>query len=218
MSLSCTLPAPTGWNCGSGFALQCTQSGWQCVCQGGTCGVNCPIIIDTQDQGFHLTDAQRGVRFTFYPHSPVQISWTDANYANGFLTLDRNGNRTVDDGTELFGNLTPQPPSQSPNGFLALAVFDLPTNGGNENGFIDPGDAVYRHLRVWIDGNHNGVSEPSELHTLPNLGILRIGLRYHETPFGDSYGNQFRYAGRLWDQNGHSRDICYDVYLQVQAN
>lgn len=147
-----------------------------------------------------------------------QISWTDANWRNGWLALDRNGNGTIDDFTELFGDLTPQPPSSTPNGFLALAVFDDLANGGNGNGFIDPGDAVYSRLRVWIDANHNGISEPRELHTLQELGIFKIGLTYHETPFVDQFGNQFRYKGSVWDGGGNERDICYDVFLELQVN
>jgi hypothetical protein len=99
-----------------------------------------------------------------------------------------------------------------------LAVFDDPANGGNGNGFIDPGDSVYSRLLVWIDANHNGYSEPNELHTLPSLGISKIGLTYRETPFVDQYGNHFRYKGSVWDQGGNERDICYDVFLQIQPN
>jgi hypothetical protein len=176
-------------------------------------------VLDPFNEGFHLTSLAGGVRFTVLPGGPLQqMSWTDANWHNGWLALDRNGNGTIDNFTELFGNYTAQPPSNDPNGFLALAVFDDPANGGNGNGFIDPGDSVYSRLLVWIDANHNGYSEPNELHTLPSLGISKIGLTYRETPFVDQYGNHFRYKGSVWDQGGNERDICYDVFLQIQPN
>jgi hypothetical protein len=190
--------------------------------QSGDCGgkqCDSPIVLDPFNQGFHLTSVQNGVKFRLEPGGPLyQMSWTDPAWGNGWLALDRNGNGKIDDLTELFGNLTPQPPSDDPNGFLALAVFDNPSNGGNGNGFIDPGDAVYTHLRVWIDANHNGISEPNELHTLQDLGIFKIGLAYTDTPFVDQHGNQFLYQGSFWDEGGHDREACYDVFLQVRPN
>jgi hypothetical protein len=176
-------------------------------------------VLDAFDEGYHLTSLENGVQFHVLPGGPLQqMSWTDANWRNGWLSLDRNGDGTIDDFTELFGNLTAQPPSSDPNGFLALAVFDNPANGGNGNGFIDPGDSVYSHLRVWIDRNHNGLSEPNELHTLQELGIFKIGLTYRLTPFVDQYGNAFRLKGSFWDEGSNERDLCYDVVLRVQTN
>ena len=178
-----------------------------------------PIVLDPFDQGFHLTSIAKGVKFRVAPNGPLnQMSWTDAAWKNGWLALDRDGNGTIDNFGELFGDVTPQPPGNDKNGFRALAVFDDPANGGNGNGVIDPGDAVYSHLRVWIDANHNGISEPNELHTLPELGIFKIGLRYSNSPFIDPYGNRFRYRGTVWDSADHGRDVCYDVMLQVQVN
>jgi hypothetical protein len=154
-SNACPIPPPNPWDCTAGYEWQCTCAGWECE------GVECPIVLDPFNEGFHLTDIANGVKFLTAPGGPaVQTSWTDPNWRNGWLALDRNGNGTIDNFTELFGNLTPQPPSSNPNGFLALAVFDDPKNGGNGNGFIDPGDAVYSHLWVWIDCRVLGLSVP----------------------------------------------------------
>lgn len=174
---------------------------------------NTPIIIDPLGQGFHLTSAKEGVTFSFVTGTPVQTSWTDPNYSNAWLALDRNGNGVIDNGTELFGSLTPQPPGSSPNGYKALAVFDDPKNGGNGNARIDPGDAVYSSLLLWIDRNHDGISQPDELFTLPEAGIFAIGLNYVEDDKTDQFGNEFRYRAPIWDKVGEDDSKCYDVLL-----
>lgn len=188
-----------------------------CTPRSMTATITCtgsPIMIDTLEQGFHLTDLEHGVRFRETQEGHLmQMSWTDQSYSNGWLALDRDHNGTIDSLQELFGNFTPQPPSENPNGYDALAVYDDPANGGNGNGVIDPGDSIWPDLRIWIDANHNGVSEPNELHTLDELSISKVGISYTETQWVDQYGNRFRYRGKIWDEQGNEKEATYDVFL-----
>jgi hypothetical protein len=126
--------------------------------------------------------------------------------------LDRNNNGLIDDATELFGNLTPQQ-SSDPNGFKALAQFDKHENGGNEDGIIDERDAIYSKLRVWIDTNHNGVSDPGELITLREAGVGSISLTYDITAKPDENGNIFQYRGWVSDLKHEYLSPIYDVLL-----
>jgi hypothetical protein len=175
-----------------------------------------PIIIDTDGSGFHLTSAKDGVSFNFYGDGkPVQTAWTVRGSTNGWLALDRNGNGQIDNAQELFGNVTPQPFSIDPNGFRALAVFDAPENGGNGDGKIDEHDSVWPKLLVWIDSNHDGISQPEELHHLDELGISSIDLGYRLSQFTDQFGNRFRYRGRLNIEHAVEVDqTIYDVLLK----
>jgi hypothetical protein len=169
-----------------------------------------PIIIDTADEGFHLTDAADGVDFARLPGGrPVRLAWTDPRFRNGWLALPRDGK--VESLSELFGNFTPQPKSDHQNGFIALAIYDL-----NHDGVIDAKDAVYTRLRVWIDANHDGIAQPEELHTLEELGIERISLDYRESRWMDQFGNQFRYVSAIADSDAPRDKRTYDVFLTTK--
>lgn len=226
---------PSG--CASGFELSggtCTRStafinscnrfgGYDfegCGCL-GDCAVNgscSPIVIDINGDGFTLTDALNGVNFDVDADgTPERRAWTATGADDAWLVLDRNSNGIIDGGREMFGSVTSQPPPPSGaemNGFNALAEYDTAGFGGNGDGQITNQDAVFSRLRLWQDTNHNGISEPNELHTLPDLGLRRIELDYRESRRTDQYGNQFKYRAKVKDAHGAQLGRwAWDVFL-----
>jgi hypothetical protein len=190
---------------------------WSCNLH--TCIRNSPIMVDVLGNGFALTDAAGGVYFNFAGDGPEHMGWTAPGSDDAFLTFDRNGNGLIDNGTELFGNLTPQPPTSDANGFLALAEYDRPGNGGNGDGVIDVRDSVFSSLRLWQDANHNGISEAGELHTLPALGIAAMELDFKTSKRTDQYGNEFRYRAKVKDVHGAQLGRwAWDVFYVYSYN
>ena len=216
-NLTLTVNSPPSVACGVGAPcideVGCLGCDANCECTGYN--PYSPILIDINGNGFALTNLAGGAWFDLdvrgrRGHTP----WTAPNTDDAFLVLDRNGNGTIDDGTELFGNMTPQPQSSEPNGFIALAEYDKAINGGNGDGKISSKDAIYSSLRLWQDANHNGISEGNELHTLESLGVVSIELDYKESKRTDEYGNQFRYRAKVTDARGQqSGRWAWDVFF-----
>jgi hypothetical protein len=78
---------------------------------------------------------------------------------------------------------------------------------------------VSSKLLLWIDENHDGISQPYELHPLPELGVFSISLYYADDHHDDPYGNWFHYRAALNPdpQDGQSRDgrWSYDVFFDT---
>ena len=86
---------------------------------------------------------------------------------SGFLALDKNGDGTVNDGTELFGAL-------SGDGFADLAKYD-----SDKNGWIDEADEIFDKLLIWSK-DENG---KDQLVGLGKAGVGAIYLGAQNTPF-----------------------------------
>ena len=115
---------------------------------------------------------------------------------SGFLALDKNGDGVINDGTELFG-------TQSGNGFADLAAYDT-----DHNGFIDEGDEIWNHLKIWVmdeDGQQR-------LYTLAEKGVGAICLRSSATDFSITDENnqekgRIRRTGFFLYENGETGSV-----------
>ena len=144
-----------------------------------------------------------------------QVPWTHPDSDEAFLVLDRDGNGSIDNGRELFGDVTPQHAGGEPNGFRALALFDDVLSGGNEDGRISAEDAIYAQLQVWHDSDHDGASAPAELTGLADAGLEWIDLHYLPTERMDRYGNEFRFRASSGWVGGEIRQI-WNVFLSAR--
>lgn len=165
---------------------------------GGGCLVFCsPLIIDTARNGFIPGKKGVGVYFDNYGDgTPEHMQWVASGTDDAFLVHDVGGDSIVSDGRELFGNGTiiRLTGKRADNGYDALAQYDLPAFGGNDDGVINSSDEIWEELSLWIDVNANARSESGELHSLADYQIESINIKYKRSrKKTDSAGNLLPY-------------------------
>jgi len=193
------LPDP---NYGSDPGFGLTDGWW---CPNGGCD---PLVLDLNGDGIVTTGPEAPVWFDIDGNGyPEHLTWTSATTVEGFLWVNLSGKNRVEDGSELFGIGTLMPDgTRATDGFQALAIYDQPALGGNGDGVLNSSDAVWSHLRVWIDGNHNGISEPGENLPLHAFHVLSINLTSIRANQRDAAGNVHLRQGRFLRED-HGRVI-----------
>lgn len=132
-----------------------------------------PLVINMNTNTANVTDQ----KFLFDLDSDGEKdSISFLQEGSGFLTLDKNQDGIVNDGSELFG-------TRSGDGFKDLAEYDV-----DHNNWIDENDDVYHQLRVWIK---NEAGE-DQLLTLKEADVGAIFLGHASTEFSlnDATTNQ----------------------------
>lgn len=78
-----------------------------------------------------------------------------------------------------------------------MALYDDPNWGGNGDGTITDEDLIWPHLRLWVDSNHDGVSQPQETGPLVKWNVAALSLRYTEQNRIDGTGSWHRFRGEF---------------------
>ena len=162
-----------------------------------------------------------GVRFDLSGDGVLQrLPWTAVGSDDAFLVLDRNQNGRIDSGLELFSHVSPQPKppeGEVPHGFRALAVFDDSLNGGNNDGKISDQDAIFPSLRLWLDADHDGLTDAGELLGLNAVGLSSISLDYTDAAeHRDEFGNIFKFSAPVSFADERSVD-AWVVYFNLEG-
>lgn len=147
-----------------------------------------PIVLDLGANGILLSGPGEGTVFDLNDTGEsVYTGWT-RGLDDALLVRDVNGNGVIDSGAELFGSATRlKNGERASDGYAALAEFD-----DDGDGRITPKDTVWSSLRVWLDRDSSGTSEPSELLTLDQVHIESMDLNYVSMMEVDKWGNETR--------------------------
>jgi serine-aspartate repeat-containing protein C/D/E len=165
-----------------------------------------PIVIDLNGNGIQ-TIARGKSQGTFDllgTGKGIDSGWLSGD--DGFLVVDRNGNGSIDDISEMFGG------SSKGAGFSKLSAFD-----SNGDGLVDANDTDFASLKIWRDLNGNHQTDDGELVSLENAGLLSLAVDYSELPFLDAQGNLHLERGSATLADGRSVDMT-DVYFNIAAS
>ena len=162
-----------------------------------------PLIFDLNGDGIRTTSLDDSTAYFDLDGDGFaeRVAWVGDG--DGLLTLDRNGDGIVTNGQELFGDRTRLINGEyATSGFEALREFD-----DNNDGKIDSKDNVYSKLKMWQDINHDGLSQPEELKSLSDLGIVSIGLESTVTGAVDVMNNIQRRLSSFMKSDGSTAQV-----------
>src|SRR5207237_1364586 len=92
------------------------------------------------------------------------------------------------------------------------AMAELDSNG---DGVLDASDAGFKDLRVWVDANHDGVTDDGELKTLESLNIAKLNLAVTVDGTTDN-GNIVGLSSTFTSTDGSTHQTA-DVLFQTSA-
>jgi len=159
--------------------------------------VSDPLVLDLAGEGIATSGLDAGVRFDLDGDgTQEQVSFVSGG--TWALALDRNGNGTIDDGRELFGDQ-----HGAAHGFEELARFD-----DNQDGRINAEDEVFSRLRLVQLDAAGGQRQQS----LEEAQVVAIDTGYQQTRKALNLYDRVAQSGGFERADG-SRGEAADVLL-----
>jgi hypothetical protein len=168
-----------------------------------------PLVLDLNGDGVQTQGIESsGVKFDLLDQGiKAATGWVDRH--DGLLAIDLNGDGHINSGAELFGSGTKLANgTKAADGWQALTQHDI-----NNDGKIDASDAVFTHLRVWVDANGDGNTDAGELHTLADLGIASIAVTPDQSMVAQN-GNYLRGFSSYTTQDGAAHAVADAWFVQ----
>lgn len=171
-----------------------------------------PLVLAFAGEAVHFNTAV-AASFDLTGTMSVITDWPTST--TPWLALDRNGNGTIDDGSELFGSATLLASGEAAlNGFVALADLD-----SNLDGRVDATDEMWGRLLVWSDVDGDRKSAANELKTAALRDLVAIELDYTVERRCDGRGNCEVERAAFVYRDGRGRELhgaVIDVHLRLR--
>ena len=135
---------------------------------GATINLLAPIVLDLDGDGIELVNlAQSSASFDFLGNGVgTHTGWIGSGDA--LLAIDRDGNGTISDASELSYT---SDLAGALSDLAGLAAFD-----SNSDGALTASDDSFGSFLVWADANGDGKADAGEVMGLAAAGIVRINL------------------------------------------
>lgn len=153
-----------------------------------------PLVIQFQDGVVKFNQSKTNLDLDL---DGKEEEFSFVGRGSGFLTLDKNNDGIVNDGSELFG-------PNSGDGFEDLKKYD-----NDHNGWVDENDAVFDKLRIWTK-DENG---KETFYSLKDVGIGALYLENVSTFFEFDEGNMAK-SSIFLRENG-SAGVMSEIDLRV---
>ncbi|MEM7210441.1 MAG: calcium-binding protein [Pseudomonadota bacterium] len=169
-----------------------------------------PLVIDLDGDGIETLTVD-GARVYFDLDLDLfseLTSWLSGD--DGFLVRDLNNNDRIDNISEMFG-------AQFGGGYAHLAQYDLAENGGNGDGKITAADLIWSELQVWRDRNEDGRTDPGELISLDELGIVSFDLATQPLDITTPQGTDLLATGFVEFSDGSMQRMFDAVFETLES-
>jgi hypothetical protein len=154
-----------------------------------------------------MSDASNQVLFDFNGDGTKETAaWVGPD--DGFLVYDANGDRVVNDGSEIaFAGMTAEADTDLE---VLQSVFD-----SNHDNLLTAADELFSSFGVWQDANSNGVTDGGEFKTLEEMGIDSLDLISDSESYNTASGQVTVHGEASFTYQDGSQGVLGDVSLAV---